>query len=122
MAVLHDRDLVVVGAGIRGGVGNGDGDVLPEVVRRIGPEAGKGVDELLQSWREVAAAGRGDRDSGDGALGRDRRRGAGELVERGDTVGDRDGRRGVIALTAGGDVDLTDLDPSPQRRRRRPDW
>ena len=82
MAVLDDRDLVVVGAGVGGGVGNRDRDVLAEVVRRVRPEARKGVDELLQSGREVAGARGGDGDAGDGALDRDGRRGAGALVER----------------------------------------
>ena len=78
--VLDDRDLVVVGAGVGGRVGDGDRDVLAEVVRAGRPEAGQGVDELLEARREVAGAGVGDGDRGDGALDGDRCGGAGALV------------------------------------------
>ena len=50
LGVLDPADLVVVRARIRRRIGDRDGDVLPEVVRRRPPSApGKRVDELLNA-------------------------------------------------------------------------
>ncbi len=109
-AVLHDTDLVVVGARVGRLVGDPDGDVLTEVVRLARTETGQGVDELLETGGQVPRAVLINGDGGDGAEHGDLGDGARALVEGRDAVGDGDRRDGAVTGPAVGDVDPADVD------------
>ena len=76
LRVLAHRDLVVVGAWVGRGVGDGDGDVLAEVVGRRRADAGQRVDELAEQ-RAVGPVGGRPEVVGGGERVELRRRGSG---------------------------------------------
>ena len=66
-AVLDHGDLVVVRAGVGGGIGDGHRDVLAEVIRGCRSEAGQRVHEFLEAGRDISSAWVGDVNGGNGA-------------------------------------------------------
>ena len=106
MAILHNSNLVVVGAGVRGGVGLPNGDVLAKIVCRGGAKTRQRVDELLDPGGDVARARVVHRDRGHRTLRRDCGCGAGTAIEWRHRIADRDGRHRCVVVASIGDSNL----------------